>query len=122
MNRKVIFVLLFVIDLLLIGGCSTSNLPPAPSTPDAQRGISISTPIRTGLFNKQAAIQIDLLNEDQLAIDASNPICVVTWNASGVVLTQCPPGNVCKNVTPENSPFGLGIFMNRFLFLAAVLN
>ena len=104
MQLKLICFLILSTFLWVSSGCIPGN-PPGGESPSA---ISIVIPIQTDRFSRQATIQVRLFNTAQLTIDATNPVCLVMGNGSGVISTQCPPGTEYKKVTPEEFSFPIG--------------
>ena len=67
-------------------------------------------------------MRVDLLNEEQIAIEDANPICVITGNGSGVTSTQCPPGTIYRNVTPEEFTFHITELRDQIQVTSSHLN
>ena len=110
----------FVAVVSFITGCTTANTSTQTTFPG--KSISIIIPIQPEKFSKQAVVRVVLLNEEQIAIEDANPICVIKGNGSGVTSTQCPPGTIYRNVTPEEFTFHIAELRNQIQVTSGHLN
>jgi len=118
------FIFFFVAVASFIAGCTTVN-PTANTSTQAtfpSKSISIIIPIQPEKFSKQAVVRVDLLNEEQIAIEDANPICVIMGNSSGVTSTQCPPGTIYRNVTPKEFTFHITELRDQIQVTSSHLN